>query len=332
MEFDPTQQRAIEQCSDPDRRIVAVTGVAGTGKTSIIRAAYNNIIQQLGIETHEEAAKHIALCAPTGKAARRMREATGIPAFTMHKLLEYTHPGDPDPKTGEPKFYSYPRRDRENRLEQKWIFADEYAMVTHALHRSLIDALPHGGRIRAFGDINQLPPIEEKTSNPDMPSPFETMLTKFRGITLENIYRQGEGSGIVLAGDRIRKGRVPMKAEDFIMTFTQKPQDELLRLVEDYLSRGIDFSKIENQIISPKKKSWIGTWKLNDIIQNFFRHEVSGWLELERHEWATDMIRVHEGDKIIFTKNNYGLKVMNGEVGVITYLDDCAGVFTVDPG
>ena len=113
MELDPIQALAVERCVG-DERLVAVTGPAGTGKTTIIKKAYDKLVEQYPpIECEKKNGDkflihQVRLCAPTGKAARRMTEATGIPASTIHMLLEYSSPGDPDPKTGKPMMYSFP--------------------------------------------------------------------------------------------------------------------------------------------------------------------------------------------------------------------------------
>jgi len=104
MELDPKQMEAVERCCDISRnnRIVPITGQAGTGKTTIMKKVYDELT----------AAGHkVMLCAPTGKAAKRIKEATGIEAVTIHRLLQYPHPGEVDEKTGKPKKLTLPQRD-----------------------------------------------------------------------------------------------------------------------------------------------------------------------------------------------------------------------------
>src|SRR5215472_10247957 len=100
IELDPKQSEAVNTCCDLRARIVAVTGQAGTGKTTIMRQVYDMLVDK---------GYRVALAAPTGKAAKRIQEATSIPAMTIHRLLEYTHPGERDPKTGKPYGVSRPR-------------------------------------------------------------------------------------------------------------------------------------------------------------------------------------------------------------------------------
>jgi exodeoxyribonuclease V alpha subunit len=307
--WDAKQREAIEACCDIKRRVVAVTGKAGTGKTRLLLAVYTALTA---------AGYRVVLCSTTGKAAKRIFEATGIEALTIHRLLEYSHPGEPDPKTGKPRFESFPKRDRSNPIEYDVVLADEYAMVNHETHRNLFDAIPAGGAIRVFGDINQLKPVEESKKLQTEPSPFQILLTKFSGIVLETIHRQDEGSGIITNADRILRRRAPTRFPDCDLKITDRPIDTIIEYVLDKLDNNIDFSKPENQIITQQKNSWIGTVKLNQQMQNIFRPESDGWVHLPRHDWAKDVnMRVRIGDKVIITKNNYDLKVYNGETGIV---------------
>ena len=103
MELAPKQVEAIDACCNNENRVVAVSGAAGTGKTTILKRVYKKL---------KDAGYSVALCSPTGKAAKRIYEATGIEASTIHKLLEFSHPGDPDPKTGKPIGISMPKRNQ----------------------------------------------------------------------------------------------------------------------------------------------------------------------------------------------------------------------------
>ena len=163
-EFDEKQKKAIELCCDKDRRIVAITGEAGTGKTTIIKEVYRRLYSEHDVyDRNKNLVKivpDIVVAAPTGKAAKRIYELTGIPPITLHRLLEYPMTGEIDETTGKPKTHFGPKRDHDNPLDQKIVICDEYAMVNVELHRNLINALPRGGMVRMFGDCNQLEPIE----------------------------------------------------------------------------------------------------------------------------------------------------------------------------
>jgi exodeoxyribonuclease V alpha subunit len=335
--WDATQLAAIDRCCDMQQRIVPVTGVAGTGKTTIIREVYKALTA---------AGYSVALCAPTGKAAKRIQEATGLPAMTIHRLLEYPHPGERDPKTGAAMISTVPKRDKENPIREQVVLADEYAMVNREVHRNLIDALPPGGRLCMFGDVNQLKPIEQG-KGALAESPFEAGLRKFDGIVLATIHRQLEGSGVAFNGERILAGRVPMRKDDFVMRITEQPIDSLMTYVMEMLDKGINYGTNQGQIISPTKRSWVGTHKLNVALQDMLNPiGMSARMKIKRHTWdEKNPVYVGVGDKVIWTQNTYDLRneweryydgdpangyiptpaekvIMNGESGVITAIDD----------
>ncbi|NJL53748.1 AAA family ATPase [bacterium] len=307
--LDSDQRLAVERCLDIKRRIVPVTGQAGSGKTSIMKIVFDKYIH---------AGYRVVMCAPTGKAAKRIHEATGIPAMTIHRLLEYPHPGERDEK-GKPLSTTVPKRDRNNPLEYNVVLADEYAMVNTEVHRNLIDALPRAGVLRAFGDINQLPPIEP--GNREMPSPFSQMLKNFDGVVLGTIHRQGEGSGIVSNGNLILKGQMPKRLSDFTFTITDDP---VTSLREHVLSCDKDFGKMDAQIISPTNKGRVGVIELNNTMQRLYKPEnVQRGLLLPRHKWdVKKAYRIGVGDKVIWTQNNYDLEIFNGETGVVVEITD----------
>ena len=203
MQLHPIQAEAVELCLDETKRIVAITGPAGSGKTTIIKAVTERLEQQ---------SKIIGLCAPTGKAARRITQATDYEAVTIHRLLEYPKPGERDPDTGKPMNPGQPKRDHRNPLWHDIIICDEYAMVNYELDRNLIDALKRGARLIVVGDVYQLPPIEQNQAQQQQPAPFERHLEREGAtIKLEHVFRQAEDGGILTAANQIRLGRTPTK-------------------------------------------------------------------------------------------------------------------------
>jgi exodeoxyribonuclease V alpha subunit len=318
LELDPTQQHAIDMCCNLERRVVAVTGSAGTGKTTILKNVYHNLYSR---------DESVVLCAPTGKAAKRITEATGIQAMTIHRLLEYPHPGERDEKTGKTLVSTDPKRDRNNPLEYHTILCDEYAMVSVEVHRNLLDALPSGGVIRMFGDANQLQPIESNKRLQREDSSFLKMLDKFDGIRLETIHRQAGDSNIISNGQRIIAGAMPRKTEDFTLKITSTPVEAILDFIQDNLADDIDYGSTEHQLISPTKVGWVGTEAMNAAIQQQLQPSSKHYQRAERHKWSTvEEQRFYEGDKVIFTVNNYGLDVFNGETGIISRFMDDGGI------
>lgn len=345
-QFDEDQMKAVDACGNLTNRLVAVSGPAGSGKTTIIKRIHEQFLAK-GI--------NVALAAPTGKAARRIKEATGIDAITIHKLLEYNRPGERDEKTGKPLDHTKPKRDRSNPLDQKVILVDEYAMVNHELHNNLMAALPSGGCVRAFGDIHQLPPIEEwkvtKDNGAKEDTPFTKLIKRPESVTLQKVYRQGEGSAVLKEADKIRKGHMPTVNEDlgdFFVKITDRPLDFLKLHVKAALENGIDYGKIENQIITPTRKTWIGTQKLNSVLRAILNPRPAHSIPLERHKWDKDDVTVGIGDKVVCTSNTYDLRpyferfaewtedmvpivpsfipcpptkqMLNGETGIVTHI------------
>ena len=257
--WDESQQTAIDRCCDMQERIVPVTGPAGTGKTTLIREVYKRLTK---------AGYHVVLCAPTGKAAKRIQEATGIPAMTIHRLLEYPHPGERDEVTGQALLSTDPKRKKSNPIDQQVVLCDEYAMVNKEVHSNLVFALPPGGRICMFGDVNQLTPIE-KNDRTGKASPFQTALKRFEkvAVTLQRIHRTTEGSGIAENGSRILKGRIPAQRPDFKLNVTTQPVRELEDHVMEWLDRGVNYGSNGAQVIVQQKTSWVGTYKLNLALQ-----------------------------------------------------------------
>lgn len=319
---DELQQLAIRLCCSTDARIVSVTGQAGTGKTTIMKTVYH---------AFTDAGHNVVLAAPTGKAAKRIQEATGIPAMTIHRLLEFSHPGDPDEKTGKPIGISMPKRGPYHPLPYTVILVDEYSMVTTNLNRQLIDAMRTGSMLRAFGDANQLPPIEDfVVSSAPLPedSPFKKFLKRFPAVKLKNIYRQGEGSDVVFNAHRILNKMCPQERGDFKLILGTDQQPSLLRLVEDEPE---EFRSLAYQVITPTHRGWIGTRDLNNKMQQIIQgHNMSRAHVIPRDKWDKTELSLVEGDKILWTKNDYVLEIFNGETGHVVAFED--GQVVIDFG
>lgn len=291
------QQMCVDFCIDPSRQLIAITGQAGTGKTTLIKFIGSILALRDG--------KRVAVCAPTGKAARRIMEATGMEALTIHKLLEYGRPRDRDPETGEGD-PTLPRRDKSHPLDCDVILCDEYSMVNHELNRNLIDAMPRGCRLIMFGDVSQLSPIEQyPLVNPD--SPFIQHLSdEKKSFTLEQVFRQDEGSDVLIAATAIRNGRIPRRGENFRIVMTDDPVKKLRALLTEL---PYDFSQLENQILTPVKNRWIGTRPLNSMLRNIYNPQGLHAVQLMRYSWDDKVkVVVAIGDKVVCTENSYDLR------------------------
>lgn len=330
----------------PNYRIVGVSGQAGTGKTRILQNVYHTLT---------EAGYTVALAAPTGKAAKRIKEATGIQAYTVHRLLEFSHPGAPDPDTGIPQAISMPRRNREKPLNEDVVIVDEAAMLSEGLYRSLIDAIKPRGCIRLFGDVNQLPPIDETGHEGD--SPFTNLLKSRpdRVIVLDRVYRQAEGSNILTNAGRILRGLPPLKYPDFNLHVTNVPINRVCSLCEQLVTNNDPmFNMVNNQIIMPTRNGVVGSVVVNKRLSQIYATGEDG-IPVPRHRWdhkvAGEEIIICPGEKVIITSNKYDLRqvedakyddhgryvspgdhemVFNGETGVVKSVE--GGYITIDLG
>lgn len=335
VDLDEKQQEAVTACCDVSRRLVAVTGKAGTGKTTIIK----NVVQRL-----EAAGYTVGMSAPTGKAAKRITEVTGIPAMTNHRMLGYGMPLDhevEDEKTGEKKVVKIstgPRYDRRQPMSYDVVIGDEYAMVNREIHDSILAALKPGGLVRYFGDVNQLKPIEENKLLQDKPSAFMDCLAKFNGIVLETNHRQAAGSGVYENAERILKGQLPLARDDFSIKYTEEPIKAIQDFVMTQLEQAKDYSTTDYQIITCMNKRWVGTAKLNLTVQSLFWNRDRDSMDLPRHKWINEQgsIRIQVGSKVVYTTNSYDLGdnqvAFNGEIGTVVEFDAHKGWVDVDFG
>lgn len=295
MDLTRDQQQAIALCTDLSKRVCSVTGQAGTGKTTIIREAYSRLTER---------GRRVALAAPTGRSARRIYESTHVEAVTLHKLLGYGKP-EIDMDTGEIVKDSGPSKHKEEPVEYDDVIVDEYAMVNEELHRNLIDALPPGGRLLAFGDVHQLPPIEPwEVKTYDGLSPFERLLKLPSSIVLDVVFRQTEASGILENARRVRIGYSPIKRIDFGLVVTSSP----IKALRDHLAEGgIDYRELTNQIITPSRAGQLGAHALNQVVQRFYGFGEG--LFIPRHKWdANRTVYLHVGEKVICVENTYDMR------------------------
>ena len=295
------QEEAVGMCLDRHVRMCSVTGRAGTGKTTVLGRAFKETAHIIG-------SHRVALCAPTGRAAKRIQELTGIKAKTIHKLLEFPSPDDDD-ETGEP-MRPEPRRNRDRPLVELVVYVDESSMLSQELYDQLMAALPNNGRIRFFGDNEQLPPVDTGT-------PFETLLKTKPKVELTHCFRSTDN--VIANAERIRAGRIPVRNEGFEIVYSNNPVRTLIGLVDDSVCRQ------NHQIIMPTRTGKYGTGRVNPSLQLKF-NPTGDILRLERREKLAQRsqdppVAVRGGDKFLWVKNDYSLKLFNGETGFIDWVN-----------
>lgn len=294
------QQHAIELCADISERIVGVTGGAGTGKTLVLGEAYRMLREDFS-------SSEVVLCAPTGRAAKRVQELTSIKASTIHRLLEFPTPEDYDPNSDEDPPENKPKRNRWNPLNQRIVLVDESSMIGPSLYEQLMEALPSNGCIRFFGDNNQLPPVEEGEP------PFLNVLKRDKGnVTLTFNYRSDDY--IVSNALRILEGRVPIQNERFRILYSDRPISRLLEFATK------EFMAADHQIILPTRKGNFGSLRVNPSLQLKFNGK-GPFLRLDRHDEKEAPLGVRAEDKFLWIRNDYGMGLFNGEIGQIEWLN-----------
>jgi len=192
-----------------------------------------------------------------------------------------------------------------------------------------------------FGDVNQLKPIEEDRRLDEQPSAFQNALSKFGGITLDTIHRHDAGSGIALNGALILQGRMPRPSDDFTLRQTDQPVRAVQEFIELCSSQGHSYADTDHQIVTCMNKSWIGTQRLNLIIQAMFWDRSRPFIELPRYKIAgkdQPPIRVQVGSKVVYTANSYDLDgqgtayAFNGEIGIVSEINHAEGSVEIDFG
>ncbi len=295
-----------------------ITGGPGTGKTTIIKC----IIRLLSV--HGD----IALAAPTGRAAKRMSEACGMEAKTLHRLLEYG---------GEEGDFA---RTPDNPLEMDTLIIDEMSMVDIFLMRSLLRALTPGMRLIMVGDADQLPSVGAGNVLHDI---LESGVIP--SVELTEIFRQDEKSMIVYNAHRINRGEAPRlnaKGSDFFFERASSPADaahKIVRLCADRLPGFTGLDPVSQmQVLSPTKKGDCGVFALNQLLQEEFNPPAP-----HKHERVRTDTTFREGDKVMQTRNNYQLEwkkegvfgwedgqgVFNGDIGFVRSIDPQEHTMTV---
>lgn len=310
LSLDEMQRTAVKEAVK--RGVMVLTGGPGTGKTTTINAM---------IHFFESEGMSIYLAAPTGRAAKRMTEATGCEAQTIHRLLEVS--GGPEDQEMKNGFV----RNEENPLDVDVVIIDEMSMVDLPLMHALLCAVMPGTRLILVGDRNQLPSVGPGSILKDM---IDSEC--FSVVTLTKIFRQAGESDIVVNAHKINRGEpviLDNKSRDF---FFLKRQDAdtiirvVLTLVQKKMPKYVDASMFDIQVLTPMRKGLLGVERLNQILQKYLNPEDPKKTE---KEYGDRIFRV--GDKVMQIKNNYQLEwEIATKFGLV--VDKGVGVFNGDMG
>ena len=338
IELDPLQREAVLMAAE--RAVLIVSGGPGTGKTTTI----NTIIRYLKKENLK-----VLLAAPTGRAAKRMAEATGSEAMTIHRLLgvrAVREDGEevflPDSDFGDRRGgFSYFEKGKDNPLETDAVIIDEMSMVDMHLFCSLLKAVMPGTRLILVGDVDQLPSVGPGKVLQDLISSGV-----FRTVILRKIFRQAMESDIVTNAHRILSGEMPEisnRSRDFF--FLERDNAPVIykhtvELMRDKLPGYLHCQTGEIQVLTPMRKGPLGVSRLNEVLQSVLNPPAKNKREVQRQD-----VIFREGDKVMQTRNNYqieweirgnyGLKidsgtgVFNGDAGIIQNIDSDAEIVTV---
>ena len=314
--LDEMQRKAVVEAVK--NGVLVITGGPGTGKTTTINA----IIRYFETEDME-----ILLAAPTGRAAKRMTEATGWEAVTIHRLLELS--GVPSDDRSTASF----ERNEENPLEADVIIIDEMSMVDIFLMNALLKAVSVGTRLILVGDINQLPSVGPGCVLKDIIRAGSCPV-----VQLTRIFRQASQSDIIVNAHKINRGEhvtLDNKSRDFFFLQRQEPNVILrvvLALVQEKMPRYVDARPTDIQVLTPMRKGSLGVENLNEMLQRYLNPPSP-----EKNEKETARGRFREGDKVMQIKNNYqiewearnrygiaidkGTGIFNGDMGIVQQID-----------
>ncbi len=324
LELDDMQRQAVTAAVR--NGVIVLTGGPGTGKTTTINAM---------IQFFESEGMEIYLAAPTGRAAKRMTEATGYEARTIHRMLELAYVPEDDNRMR----YG---RDEDNPLEADVIIIDEMSMVDLPLMNVLLRAIVAGTRLILVGDKDQLPSVGAGSVLKDL-----IQSKCFPIVTLTKIFRQAGESDIVVNAHKINRGEpviLDNKSRDF---FFLKREDAntiisvILTLIQKKLPKYVDADMFDIQVLTPMRKGLLGVERLNTILQQYLNPPTP---QKEEKQYGDRLFRV--GDKVMQVKNNYqlewqiatkyglvidsGVGVFNGDIGRITEINTYTEVIEVE--
>ena len=330
MEYDQVQAEAIRRAATA--KVLVLTGGPGTGKTTTTQGI---------IAAYRTFGLRILLAAPTGRAAKRMTEAGGYEAQTIHRMLEISGgvpDGDRKSAAGLSMFFE---RNEDNPLEADVIIVDEMSMVDLPLMYALLNAIVPGTRVILVGDVNQLPSVGPGSVLKDIIDSNE-----FHTVKLTKIFRQASTSDIIVNAHKINRGE-PVSLDNKSMDFfflkryeADKIINVTLQLIKQKLPKFVGASEYDIQVLTPMRKGLLGVERLNGILQMYLNPA-----DKRKREKEHGGTIFREGDKVMQTKNNYQLEweirskyglcidkgtgIFNGDMGIIEEINDFAETMTV---
>lgn len=315
--LDEMQRKAVRLAMQSG--IMIITGGPGTGKTTTINAIIH-CIEKEGLD--------VMLAAPTGRAAKRMTEATGYEARTVHRMLELNGAIS---ETGRSVYFE---RNADNPLEADVFIIDEMSMIDIQLFNALLKAIPLGARLILVGDVNQLPSVGPGQVLYDLISS-----KCYPTVILDHIFRQAEMSDIVVNAHKINRGEniaLDTNSKDFLFLERNDANviyKHMIQLITEKLPGYVDAAPSQIQVLTPTHIGPLGVEALNRILQKYINPPDK---QKKEKEYGDNIFR--EGDKVMQTKNNYSLEweilgknrividsgsgVFNGDVGTIVEIDD----------
>jgi exodeoxyribonuclease V alpha subunit len=293
----PSQREALKTVLG--NRVIIITGGPGVGKTTLVNSILL-ILRAKGVKC--------LLCAPTGRAAKRLTETTGMEARTIHRLLEI------NPATG--RF----NKDESHPLACDLLIVDETSMVDVLLMHSLLRAVPSHAGLILLGDVDQLPSVGPGTVLGDLIGSGVLPV-----VRLTEVFRQAADSRIITTAHRIRRGQMPdMKEADPSSDFHFVERDDpekivatLVKLVQERIPKRFGLDPIRDvQVLCPMNRGSLGVRELNEALQRALNPSRPGEPAVERFGW-----RFQKGDKLIQTENDYDRQVFNGDIGIVERID-----------
>lgn len=304
LELSPSQRSAVTLVLSS--KVSIITGGPGVGKTTLLRAILS-VIRREKIP--------VALCAPTGRAAKRLSESTGMEAKTIHRLLEF-----------DPRGFDF-KRGRGNPLDVSLVVVDETSMVDVLLMSKLLAAVPDRAAVVFVGDVDQLPSVGPGAVLADMIESGSVPT-----VRLTEIFRQAAESLIIVNAHRINGGTLPLNAEgdgltDFYLIPAASPDEvhaKLMQLVTERIPKRFGLDPIRDiQVLTPMNKGGLGAHALNAELQQSLNGGSSPVIERYGSRFSP-------GDKVIQMVNNYDKEVFNGDIGVVRGIDQEEEILTAE--